>query len=237
MDVTRSRDPDASRSSRGDTRRRRSANDEAGISTAPCRPRRRRTSTPLLDTMKRAAARAARGRDRVHARRRARDLGAGGPPTDHDVDLYLREADADRALEVLVDAGFRGERPPEDWLYKVWDGDNLVDLIFRPAGGAIDDEHFARATEHRGECAAPARRLDRRRPRDEAARASPSRSPTIRPILEIARCAPRAGRLDDVEAADEAVARSRARSSPSARGSDRRAAATRGMMLVSAVRR
>ena len=49
-------------------------------------------------------------------------------------------------LEALVEAGLREDRPPEDWLYKVWDGDNLVDVIFRPAGGAIDDEHFDRAT-------------------------------------------------------------------------------------------
>jgi len=70
----------------------------------------------------------------------------GGPPTDHDVDLYVREEDATRALGVLVDAGFRGERPPEDWLYKAWDGENLVDLVFRPAGGAIDDAHFEDAT-------------------------------------------------------------------------------------------
>ncbi len=70
----------------------------------------------------------------------------GGPPTDHDVDLYLRERDALRALEVLVDAGFREERPPEDWLYKAWDDENLVDLIYRPAGGSIEDAHFERAT-------------------------------------------------------------------------------------------
>ncbi len=71
----------------------------------------------------------------------------GGPPTDHDVDFLLRRKDADRALEALVDLGMRGEKPPERWLYKAWDGENLVDLIFRPAGGAITDEHFARATE------------------------------------------------------------------------------------------
>ena len=70
----------------------------------------------------------------------------GGPPTDHDVDFYLREVDAARALEILVHAGFREDRPPEDWLYKAWDGHNLVDLIFRPAGGPIEDDHFARAT-------------------------------------------------------------------------------------------
>jgi Aminoglycoside-2''-adenylyltransferase len=70
----------------------------------------------------------------------------GGPPTDHDVDLYVRERDALRALEALVDAGFREERPPEDWLYKAWEDDNLVDIVFRPAGGPVEDEHFARAT-------------------------------------------------------------------------------------------
>jgi hypothetical protein len=71
----------------------------------------------------------------------------GGPPTDHDVDFYLRPRDADRALDALVDAGMRGESPPEGWLHKAWEGENLVDLIFRPAGGDVDDEHFERASE------------------------------------------------------------------------------------------
>jgi hypothetical protein len=70
----------------------------------------------------------------------------GGPPTDHDVDFYVREEDACRALDALVAAGLREDRPPEDWLYKAWDGPNLVDVIFRPAGGSIEDEHFERAT-------------------------------------------------------------------------------------------
>lgn len=70
----------------------------------------------------------------------------GGPPTDHDVDLYVREEDALRALDALVKAGFREDRPPEDWLYKAWDDGNLVDLIFRPAGGSIETAHFERAT-------------------------------------------------------------------------------------------
>lgn len=71
----------------------------------------------------------------------------GGPATDHDVDFYLRERDAPRALEALVEAGLRPEQPPEEWLYKAHDGPVLVDLIFRPAGGAVGDEHFDRATE------------------------------------------------------------------------------------------
>ena len=71
----------------------------------------------------------------------------GGPPTDHDVDFLLREEEAGHALDALADAGFRPERPPEHWLYKAWDGKNLVYLVFHPAGGPIGDEHFARATE------------------------------------------------------------------------------------------
>ena len=71
----------------------------------------------------------------------------GGPATDHDVDFYVREEDAERGLEALRRAGLDVERPPEDWLYKAYDGATLVDLIFRPAGGPIDDEHFARATQ------------------------------------------------------------------------------------------
>jgi hypothetical protein len=69
----------------------------------------------------------------------------GGPASEHDVDLLLRERDLERAEHALDRAGFRLERPPEGWLAKAWDGDVLVDLIFRPAGGAIDDGHFERA--------------------------------------------------------------------------------------------
>jgi hypothetical protein len=71
----------------------------------------------------------------------------GGPETDHDLDLMFREADAERALAVLAEAGLRPERPPEDWLYKAWDGDVLVDLIFRPASGAVDDDMLARGED------------------------------------------------------------------------------------------
>ena len=69
----------------------------------------------------------------------------GGPPTEHDVDFFVREEDAERALQVLVDAGMRPERPPEGWLLKAWHGEILIDLIFQPSGGPIGDEHFARA--------------------------------------------------------------------------------------------
>lgn len=69
----------------------------------------------------------------------------GGPESDHDLDYMVRPDDAERALATLVEAGLRPERPPEGWLLKAWDGDVLVDLIFRPVSGAIGDEVFERA--------------------------------------------------------------------------------------------
>jgi hypothetical protein len=59
----------------------------------------------------------------------------GGPPTEHDVDFVIRREDAERAVEVLEQGGFRAERPPEGWLFKVFDeNDAMIDLIFAPNG-------------------------------------------------------------------------------------------------------
>ena len=71
----------------------------------------------------------------------------GGPQTGHDLDLMIKPEDAARALQVLQDAGMRAEKPPEGWLYKAWDGDTLIDLIFEPIGEPVDDEMFERAEE------------------------------------------------------------------------------------------
>jgi Uncharacterised nucleotidyltransferase len=92
----------------------------------------RQADENLLTTMKRVASVLKRvnvpfvlaGGFAVYAR--------GGTSSDHDVDFLLREQDVDRALEALSEAGFRTERPPEDWLVKVYDGSVLVDLIYRP---------------------------------------------------------------------------------------------------------
>ena len=72
----------------------------------------------------------------------------GGPETDHDVDFFVKPEDALRAQEALVHhAGMRAERPPEDWLLKVWDDEVLVDLVFCPSGGPVTDDWIARADE------------------------------------------------------------------------------------------
>jgi predicted nucleotidyltransferase len=71
----------------------------------------------------------------------------GAPKTEHDVDFLVKPADAERAVEVLEHAGLRTERPPEGWLLKAYDDGVLIDLIFDPNGGRIDDDLFARAEE------------------------------------------------------------------------------------------
>ena len=71
----------------------------------------------------------------------------GGPESRHDLDLMLKPEDAERALDAFERAGMRTERPPEGWLYKVWDGDVLIDLIFGPTGLEMNDETLERGEE------------------------------------------------------------------------------------------
>jgi predicted nucleotidyltransferase len=71
----------------------------------------------------------------------------GGPETEHDVDLFVKAEDAERALQALETAGFRTEEPPEGWLYKAWRGGVMVDVIFAPTGLTVDDAWLDRAEE------------------------------------------------------------------------------------------
>jgi len=68
----------------------------------------------------------------------------GGPETRHDLDFIVKEEDVERAIEALADAGMRPEKPPEEWLWKAWDGDVLIDVIFKPRGLEVTDEVIAR---------------------------------------------------------------------------------------------
>ena len=99
----------------------------------------------LLETVKKAAVELKRAELRfalcggwaVYAR--------GGPRSEHDADFALNEQDVARALDVLEEAGFRRDQEaPEDWLAKVWDRGNLVDLIFRLSGEPVTEDILAR---------------------------------------------------------------------------------------------
>jgi hypothetical protein len=69
----------------------------------------------------------------------------GGPVGTHDVDFVIHPDDVTKALAAAAEAGMRTERPPEDWLVKIYDGENMVDLIFRFHERAVHDAALARA--------------------------------------------------------------------------------------------
>lgn len=69
----------------------------------------------------------------------------GGPETEHDVDVVVKQSDTDDAVRALVAQGMRAAPPPEDWLAKVYDGDRLVDLLFRPNERPVTDAVLDRA--------------------------------------------------------------------------------------------
>jgi len=71
----------------------------------------------------------------------------GGPEPTNDLDLMLRQEDAERALRALAAAGMRTEHPPEEWLVKAWHEGVLIDLIYGPRGLPITDEVLGRAVE------------------------------------------------------------------------------------------
>jgi hypothetical protein len=69
----------------------------------------------------------------------------GGPEPTNDLDLMVREEDAERALQALEAVGMRVAHPPEEWLVKAWHDDVLIDLIHGPRGLPITDEVLARS--------------------------------------------------------------------------------------------
>lgn len=45
------------------------------------------------------------------------------------------------------DAPLEIEHPPEEWLFKAFDGDVMIDLIFEPEGNPVDGAMFDRAED------------------------------------------------------------------------------------------
>lgn len=72
----------------------------------------------------------------------------GGPEPIHDVDFVVAEADTETAASTLGKAGFRIERPPEDWLFKAHRGEVLVDVLHRLNGVPVTPATLGDAEEH-----------------------------------------------------------------------------------------
>ena len=62
----------------------------------------------------------------------------GGPEPDHDVDFLVASQDVEHAAAALADEGLHVERPPEDWLFKVYSGTAMVDVIHRHSGAPAE---------------------------------------------------------------------------------------------------
>jgi hypothetical protein len=71
----------------------------------------------------------------------------GAPEPVHDVDLALTEQHVPAAVESLSAAGFTIERPPEDWLFKAYLDNDLVDVLHRMSGEPVEAELVESAVE------------------------------------------------------------------------------------------
>lgn len=71
----------------------------------------------------------------------------GGADSRHDADVVILEEDAHRARTALHGRGLEVLDPPEDWLFKVRHGGEIVDVIFRLASGPVDAALLGRADE------------------------------------------------------------------------------------------
>jgi hypothetical protein len=73
-------------------------------------------------------------------------IGFGRPRWTHDIDVFVKPEDAERAMLSLGAHGFETERTDERWLFKGFKREVLVDIIFRSTGGFhLDQEMLDRA--------------------------------------------------------------------------------------------
>ena len=72
----------------------------------------------------------------------------GAPEPEHDVDLAVAEGDVEAAAASLAAEGFRIERPPEDWLFKAFVEDAMVDVLHQVQGVPVGPDLLATAAEH-----------------------------------------------------------------------------------------
>lgn len=69
----------------------------------------------------------------------------GAPEPQHDADFVILERDADAAREAIAAAGLDVRDPAENWLFKAYHHDALIDVLFRMCGEPVDPAIFERA--------------------------------------------------------------------------------------------
>lgn len=102
-------------------------------------------SSDLLESLKKVATVLREAGVRFALAGSAAVYARGGPAGEHDVDFVVHVDDVTKALAAATEAALRTERPPEGWLVKVYDGECLVDLIFRFYENVVDDAMIGRA--------------------------------------------------------------------------------------------
>lgn len=71
----------------------------------------------------------------------------GGHRFTHDIDVFVKPEDAERALLLFGKRGFRTEKTYPEWLFKAFKKRVMIDIIFRSTGPVVlDDEMIERAT-------------------------------------------------------------------------------------------
>lgn len=72
----------------------------------------------------------------------------GRPRWTHDLDFFVRQVDADAAVDALEGAGFVTQRTDPHWLFKAVKRGVLVDLVFKAKGDLyLDDEMIERLVD------------------------------------------------------------------------------------------
>ena len=74
-----------------------------------------------------------------------------------DLDIFAREADRDRILEVLAAAGYRTEVTFPHWLAKARRGDDFIDVIYRSGNGVPGRRRLVRPRRRREVLGVPVR--------------------------------------------------------------------------------
>lgn len=100
----------------------------------------------LRDALKRAAVALKQGDLRFALAGGFAAWSHGAPEPDHDADLVIVEDDAPRARELLREAGFEVVEPAEDWLFKAFRDQAMIDVLFRVCGEPVTAELLGRAS-------------------------------------------------------------------------------------------